>query len=67
MIFIQLSEKYGPKGFLILAKSGSPIVRMPNNTYGVQQKHLKLLTSKKIPFKKLPPDSVPLPEVSLSA
>jgi hypothetical protein len=44
---------------------------MPNNTYGVQQKHLKLLTSKKIPFKKLPPDSVPVPvpvpEVSLSA
>lgn len=58
MVYIQLSEKHAPKGFLVLAKSGTPVTRLPNNTYRVTPEHLKLLASKKIPFRKLRAPSV---------
>ena len=52
MIYIRLSEKQDAKGFLVLAKSGSPVVCLPENTYGVREEHLKLLKRKRISFTK---------------
>ncbi len=53
MIFIQIPENQDAKAFLVLAKSGFPVVCLPENTYGVREEHLKLLKRKRIPFKKL--------------
>ena len=54
MIYIQIPERHDAVGFLALAKSGIPISCLPENSYGVQQEHLKILKREKIPFKKLP-------------
>lgn len=51
----------------MLAKSGSPIICLPDNVYGVGQEHLKLLKRQKISYKTLPTHSVRLPKASLAA
>jgi hypothetical protein len=53
MIYIQIPERHDAVGFLALAKSGIPVSCLPQNSYGVQQEHLKILKRAKIPFKKL--------------
>ena len=66
MIYIQISEKHDAKGFLLLAKSGFPIVCLPKNTYGVREEHLNLLKRKRIPFKKLEASKIRIPEPALA-
>jgi hypothetical protein len=53
MIYIQIAEKHDAKAFLILAKSGYPVVCLAQNTYVVRDEHLKILKRKGIAFKKL--------------
>jgi len=66
MIYIQIPDKQDAKAFLALAKSGSPVVCLPKNTYGVRDEHLKILKRKKISFKKLQPSKVPVPKPALA-
>lgn len=65
MIYIQIPEKHDAVGFLTLAKSGTSVLCLPENTYGVVQEHLTLLRRKHIPFKKIESCTVPLPTPSL--
>jgi hypothetical protein len=67
MIYVQIPEKHDAKGFLLLAKSGTPVSCLPRNIYGVTPEHVKILKRKRIPFKKLPAKSVHLPKSSLAA
>jgi len=67
MIFIRILEKYDSKGFLVLAKSGSPITCLPDNVYGVVKDQLKLLKRQKISYKTIPTNSVRLPKACLAA
>ena len=67
MIYIQIPEKNDARGFLLLAKSGTPVSCLPRNVYGVTQEHIKLLKRKQIPFKKLAAKSVHLPKSPLAA
>ena len=62
MIYIQIPEKFDAKGFLLLAKSGTPIYCLGGNIYGVHQEHLKILKNKKILFKTLHSHKVHLPK-----
>lgn len=64
MIYIQIPEEHDAIGFLALAKSGSPVLCLAENSYGVSSEHLNLLNSKRIPFKKLDANHVPLPRPS---
>lgn len=66
MIYIQLSDKQDAKGFLVLAKSGFPVVCLAENTYGVREEHLKLLKRKRISFKKLEASKIPMPKPALA-
>jgi hypothetical protein len=67
MIYVQIPEKQDAKGFLLLAKSGTPVSCLQDNIYGVLPEHIKLLKRKRIPFKKLAPNTVRLPKSSLAA
>ena len=67
MIYIRIPEKEDAVGFLALAKSGIPVSCLAENTYGVQQEHLKILKRRKISFKKLGAKNVHLPKPSLAA
>jgi hypothetical protein len=60
MIYIQIPEEHDAVGFLALAKSGIPVSCLPENSYGVSDEHLTLLSSKRIPFKKLKANSLPV-------
>ena len=62
MIFIQIPEDDNGEAFLALARSGSSVLCLPEDTYAVTSEHLKLLRQKRIPFKKL--ERVRLPEPS---
>ncbi len=62
MIYIQIPKDDNAQGFLTLARSGTSVLSLPDNTYGVTAEHLKLLRQKRIPFKKL--EKVRLPEPS---
>lgn len=53
MIYIQIPEKQDAKGFLLLAKSAFPVVCLPENTYGVREEHLKLLSASESPLRSL--------------
>lgn len=64
MIYIQIPEEHDAIGFLELATSGIPVCCLPENSYGVSDKHLRLLRRKRIPFKKLESNAVPLPKLS---
>ena len=64
MIYIQIPEEHDAIGFLALAKSGTPVYCLPENSYGVANEHLTLLNSKQIPFTKLEPNDLPLPRPS---
>ena len=66
MIYIQIPEKQDAKGFLIIAKSGFPVVCLPQNTYGVREEHLKILKGKRIAFKRLNPSKIRMPEPALA-
>ena len=66
MIYIQIPEKQDAKGFLIIAKSGFPVVCLPQNTYGVREEHLKILKSKRIAFKRLNPSKIRMPQPALA-
>lgn len=67
MIYIRIPEKEDAVGFLALAKSGIPISCLAQNTYGVQQEHLKILKRSKISCKKLDAKDVHLPKPSFAA
>ena len=67
MTYIQIHDKFDAKGFLALAKSGFPVVCLPDNIYGVRDQHLKLLRKQRIPFRKLNPKDVNLPHSTLAA
>jgi hypothetical protein len=64
MTYIQIPEEHDAVGFLELAKSGSPVRCLPQNSYGVSDEHLRLLRRKRIPFKKLKANTVRLPRPS---
>ena len=64
MIYIQIPKDNNAVGFLALAKSGTSVLCLPDNTYGVSSKHLTLLRRKRIPFKKLESNTVRLPRHS---
>ena len=64
MIYIQIPEEHDAMGFLALVKSGIPVSCYPDNSYGVSHKHLKVLDSKHIPFKKLEANNLPTPRPS---
>lgn len=66
MIYIRVTDKNDAKTFMALAKSGSPVVCLSENTYGVRDEHLKLLKRKKISFKKLQPSNVPVPKPAVA-
>ena len=66
MIYIQIQGDQDAKGFLLLAKSGSPVVCLAENTYGVRDEHLKLLKRKRIRFKELEPSQIRLPNPALA-
>lgn len=66
MIYIQIPERHDAVGFLAMAKSGVPVSCLPQNSYGVQQEHLKLLKRKRIPFKRLAIKDIRLPKSSLA-
>jgi hypothetical protein len=66
VIYIQLSDVQDAKGFVILAKSGFPVMCLPNNTYGVRDEHLKLLKRKRIAFKKLNASRIRIPKPALA-
>jgi len=66
MIYIRIPQKQDAKGFLILAKSGFPVVCLPENTYGVRDEHLKLLKRKRIPYKKLEASKIRMPKPALA-
>ena len=61
MIYIQIPKDNNALGFLTLAKSGTSVLCLPENTYGVSRKHLTLLRRKHIPFKKLKTNTVRMP------
>ncbi len=65
MIYIQIPEKQDAKGFLILAKSGFPVVCLAANTYGVREQHVALLKRKRIAFKNLTPQRFAYPNPAL--
>ncbi len=67
MIYVRIPEKHDAKGFLLLAKSGSPVICLPDNTYGAVPEHIKILKRNRIPFKKLTTKNVRLPKPSLAA
>jgi hypothetical protein len=52
MIQIRIPNKHDAKGFLMLARSGFPVVRLPQNTYVVCAEHLRILRRERIPFRK---------------
>ena len=62
MIYIQLLKDDNAVGFLTLAKSRTPVLCLPEDTYGVSTEHLKLLRRKRIPFKKVDSKTVRLPK-----
>ena len=64
MIYIQIPKDDNAVGFLALAKSGTSVLCLPENTYGVSSEHLTLLRRKRIPFKKLESNTVRLPRPS---
>jgi hypothetical protein len=66
MIYIQIPADQDGKGFLLLAKSGFPVVCLSQNTYGVRDEHLKLLKRKRIRFKKLEPGKIRMPKPALA-
>jgi hypothetical protein len=66
MIHIRLAEKDEAKGFLVLAKSGIPVVCLPQSTYGVREEHLRILKRERIPFKKLDSSLIPIPKPALA-
>ena len=61
MIHIKIPTKHDAKGFLMLAKSGSPVVCLPENTYGLREEHLRILKRERVPFKKLEPSQIRMP------
>ena len=67
MIYVQIPEKHDARGFLLLAKSGTPVNCLLGNVYGVTPEQVRLLKRKQIPFKKLPAKSVPLSRSSRAA
>lgn len=67
MIYVQIPEKHDAKGFLALAKSGTPVYCLAENIYGVRADHITILKRKRIPFKKLGARNVHLPKSSLAA
>jgi hypothetical protein len=66
MIYVQIPEKHDAKGFLLLAKSETPVSCLAENIYGVNPEHIKVLKRKRIPFKKLSAKKVHLPKSSLA-
>ena len=64
MIYIQIPKDENALGFLTLARSGTPVLCLPDNTYRVTSEHLTLLRRKHIPFKKLESNKVRLPQPS---
>ena len=67
MIYVQIPEKHDAKGFLALAKSGTPVYCLAENIYGLRTDHIKILKRKRIPFKKLDAKNDHLPKSSLAA
>jgi len=67
LIYIRIPEKEDAVGFLALAKSGIPVSCLSQNTYGVQEEHLRILKRRKISFKKLDVKDVHLPKPSIAA
>lgn len=67
MIYIQIPEKHDAVGFLTMAKSGTAIACLPENSYGVQPEHIRLLKRVGIPFRKLSTRSIRLRKRSTAA
>jgi len=66
MIHVRIPERHDAEAFLLLAKSGFPIVCLPQNTYGVRDEHLRILKRERIPFKKLEAGRIPMPKPAMA-
>ena len=66
MIHIKIPKKHDAKGFLMLAKSGFPVVCLPQNTSGVREEHLRILKRARIPFKRLESGQIRMPKPALA-
>lgn len=66
MTYIQIPAAYRTDALLILVKSGSPIVCLPQKRYGVQEEHLNILKRRRIPFKKLDASKIRMPEPTVA-
>jgi len=64
MIYIQILNDSNGAAFVALAKSGTSVLCLPDDTCGVTSEHLELLRQKQIPFKKL--ERVRMPQPSRS-
>jgi hypothetical protein len=67
MTYIQIPTAYRTDALLILVKSGFPIVCLPQKRYGVSDEHLNILKRKRIPFKKLDPSKIRMPEPTVAS
>ena len=64
MIYIQIPEQHDAVGFLALAKSGTSVLCLAENTYGVALEHLQLLQREHIPYKKVESNTIRAPQPS---
>ena len=67
MVYVKIPEAHDARGFLVLAKSGLPVRCLPDNVYGVDPAHLKVLERNKVRFKRLLARHVRLPRSPLAA
>jgi len=66
MIYIEIPDPHRSDALLMLVKSGPPIVCLPQKKYGVREEHLNILRRKRIPFKKIDANTIPLAKTPLA-
>jgi len=66
VIYIQIPGRQRADAFLLLVKSGFPVVCLPQKIYGVREEHLKFLRRKRIPFRKLDASKIRIPQPVLA-
>jgi len=66
MIYIQISNAQRANALVLLVKSGLPVTCLAGKIYGVGEEHLKVLKSRRIPFKRLNASKIRMPEPRLA-
>jgi hypothetical protein len=62
MIYIQISERNRARALLLMLGGGFAVICLAGKIYGVGESHISFLKRKHIPFKKLKPSHIRLPE-----